>query len=311
MLAVEVADTGIGIAPEDQARIFDPFVQAGNTGKGEGTGLGLSITRRFLEFMGGSIVLRSAPGQGSVFRIELPVAEADESAVARPAPVRKRVLKLVPGQPDYRILIVEDRKENWMVLQRILESVGFQVKVAESGEEGVRLFTAWQPDLIWMDLRLPGIDGLEASRQIRQLQGGTRTKIVALSASAFSTDRDEVLAAGLDGFLRKPYRPEEIFDCMATLLDVAYVYAEQSASTELELPSARAALCEIPRELRENLAAAVVTLDSELIATAIARIAECDASLGVRLKSDADRYAYTKILEDLELLKDGKLSRSA
>ena len=309
VLAVEVADTGVGIAPEDQCRIFDPFVRGGNTGKGEGTGLGLSITRRFLELMGGSIAVRSNPGQGSLFRIELPVAEAHESAVAPPAPVPKRVLRLAPGQSDQRIMIVEDRKENWMVLQRILQGAGFQVQVAESGEGAVRLFTTWQPDLVWMDLRLPGIDGIEASRQIRQLQGGSETKIVGLSASAFSTDRDEVLAAGLDGFLRKPFRREEIFDCMATLLDVGYIYAEESTPSESDLPSAQGALSAISQELRDNLAEAVVTLDSERIAAAIARISEWDVRLGRTLTGYADKLTYTKILEDLESAGAGKFAQ--
>jgi signal transduction histidine kinase/CheY-like chemotaxis protein len=305
-LAVEVADTGIGIAPEDQARIFDAFVQAGNTDMVEGTGLGLSITRRFLELMGGRIGVRSTPGKGSNFRIELPVEEGDESVVAGPAPVRKRVLTLAPGQPVYRIMIVEDRKENWMVLHRILESVGFQVQVAQSGEQGVLMATDWQPHFVWMDLRLPGIDGIEASRQIRQLQRGSDTKIVALSASALSTERDEVLAAGLDGFLRKPFRPEEIFDCMAKLLHIEYVYAAESASAESEVPSARAALAAVPRELRDNLAEAVVTLDPERIATAIARISECDKSLGRTLASYAGKFSYSRIMEDLKSAGNGE-----
>ena len=205
-LILEVEDTGIGIAPEDQARIFDVFVQAGQTSTQKGTGLGLSITQQFVHMMGGSIHVESSIGKGSLFRVELPVQEAEESEAVAANDDRGQVVGLAPGQPDYRILIVEDKRENWLLLQRLLEDAGFQVQVAEDGAQGVEMFRTWQPHLIWMDIRLPVMGGLEATGRIRALEGGRRVKIVALTASAFAQQREEVLAAGLDDFLRKPYR---------------------------------------------------------------------------------------------------------
>src|SRR5204862_6420750 len=120
-----------------------------------------------------------------------------------------------PGQPDKRILIVEDQKENRVLLQRLLQEAGFQVRVAEDGAQAVEAFSAWRPHFIWMDLRLPVIGGLEAARRIRELDGGREVKIVAATASAFSSQREEVLAEGFDNFFRKPYRREEIIDYMA------------------------------------------------------------------------------------------------
>jgi signal transduction histidine kinase/ActR/RegA family two-component response regulator len=299
-LTLDVADTGIGIAPEDQIRIFDPFVQAGNKGARKGTGLGLAITRGFIQLMGGSIGLQSAPGKGSVFRVELPVEEIEESASVLKDNHPKRVVGLAPGQPDYRILIVEDKEENWMMLERILERVGFRVRVAENGEQSVDVFRSWRPHFIWMDLRLPGINGVEAAHRIREEEGGSEVKIVALTASAFATQRDVVLAAGLDGFLRKPYRSEEIFDCMARSLGIRYVYSEEGLPVEPIPFLPPASLDALPQKVREQLTEAIVRLDTASIAAAIDRVSDCDAALGRVLTCYADRFALTQVLDALQ-----------
>ncbi len=127
----------------------------------------------------------------------------------------RHVIGLEPGQPDYRILIV-DHRESWLLLLRLLQTVGFNVHVVEDGERAVEAFQAWRPHFIWMDIRLPVMSGLEAARRIRQIEGDVRdVKIVAATAPAFSSQREEVLKSGFDDFLRKSYRPREIFDCMS------------------------------------------------------------------------------------------------
>ena len=300
LLILEVEDTGIGIAPEDQAQIFDVFVQAGQLSAQKGTGLGLSITQQFVHLMGGSIHVESSLGKGSLFRAELPVQQAEESA-ALTADGRGQVVGLAPGQPGYRILIVEDKKENWLLLRRLLEDAGFQVQVAEDGAQGIELFRAWQPHLIWMDIRLPVMGGLEASREIRALEGGRLVKIVALTASAFAQQREEVLAAGLDDFLRKPYRREEIFDCMSRHLGLQYVYKE-GQRTRLAEPVATLrpeAISQLPETLRKELADALVRLDAGPIADAIGRVSQQDAQLGEGLSRLSSRFAYTEILNAL------------
>ena len=141
------------------------------------------------------------------------------------------MIGLEPGQPDYRVLIVEDQEENWLLLERLLQTVGFQVRVANDGRQGVEMFQMWRPHFIWMDIRLPVLSGSEAATRIRQLDGGEEVKIVAVTASAFTSQRDEVLKAGFDDFLRKPYRSQEVFDCMARHLGVRYRYgAGQTAA---------------------------------------------------------------------------------
>ena len=302
LLIFEVQDTGIGIAPEDQTRIFSPFVRVGKAATQNGTGLGLSITRQFVQMMGGTVRVYSTPGKGSLFRIEVPVERAEAPEVVTTQRGREPIIGLEPGQPEYRILIVEDQRENWLLLQRLLLDAGFQVQVAEDGAQGVEMFRTWKPHLIWMDLRLPVMGGMEAAREIRVLDGGRHAKIVALTASAFAQQREDVLAAGLDDFVRKPYRREEIFDCMARHLGVRYLHekARRGVPTHPITALRREALAKLPQQLRKELADAVVRLDPEPIVEVIGRVSKQDAQLGEVLAGCSKRFAYTEILSALE-----------
>ena len=305
LLVVDVEDTGIGIGPEDQARIFDPFVQAGGARTRKGTGLGLSISRRFVQLLGGSIHVESTLGQGSRFRVEVPVQFAEASEVMAETDSVDPVIGLESGQPDYRILIVEDQRENWLLLQRLLLMVGFQVRVAEDGGQAIEIFRIWRPHFIWMDVRLRVMGGLEAARSIRELDGGREVVIAAVTASAFDSQRQDVLAAGLDDFLRKPYRPREIFDCMARHLGVRYVRRTGPQATVNDVPATLRAenLAALPAALRDELERAVVSLDSKRIAQLVSQVSEQDASLGKTLRLLADRLSYSPILHALQSCK--------
>src|SRR5262249_724559 len=160
----EVQDTGIGISSDDQTRIFEPFVQVGKLSMQKGTGLGLAITKKFVELMGGTIRVESAPGKGSLFHLEVPVLTLEASEIPASAVPKGRCGGLESGQPEYRVLIVEDQEENWLLLQRLLENAGFHVKVAEEGASGIEKFLTWRPHFIWMDWRLPDVNGLEVAR---------------------------------------------------------------------------------------------------------------------------------------------------
>ncbi len=299
LLIVDVEDTGIGIAAEDQARIFDPFVQAGNARSVKGTGLGLSITRSFVKLLGGGVSVESEVGRGSRFRVEIPARPATAEEVAAPAAGLREVLSLAPEQPEFRILVVEDHEANWILLNRLLQEVGFLVRVVENGEQAIEAFLEWRPHFIWMDLRLPGISGMEAAKQIRALDGGQDVRIVAVTGSTFSSQREEVLAAGFDGFLRKPYRPREIFDSMASLLGAGYLYRERVAA---EAPGALspADLAALPKSLRDDLAEALISLDAERIAAVVARVADQDPAIASILRRFTASYAYTPILDALQ-----------
>ncbi|WP_231914839.1 PAS domain S-box protein [Methylomonas sp. DH-1] len=298
-LLIEVEDTGPGIAETDRQRIFEPFVQIGQDADGKGTGLGLSITRQFVQLMNGSIGLESSVGKGSLFRIELPLRVAETAAGSTPqaAAAEREVLALAPGQPEYRILIVEDQIDNQLLLSWLLETVGFRIQLAENGRDGVALFQSWQPHLIWMDRQMPVMDGLQAAQTIRALPGGDAVKIIGVSASAFAEQRDEILAAGMNEFIGKPYRPAEIYDCLARQLGVRYLYSDAPAAA---MPTLAAdSLAALAPALRRELELALKSLESERIADAIGRIKAYDNQLAAALAVLADNYNYPAILKAL------------
>ena len=227
-LIFEVEDTGPGISPEELPEIFDAFYQSetGRTAR-EGTGLGLTISRQFVHLMGGEIDVTSQPGQGSCFRFDVQVrvapGEAADAWVTRPV---QRVIGLEPSQPSYRLLVAEDSETNRELLTKLLEPIGFEVRETSNGLEATEVWEQWQPHLIWMDMRMPVMDGYEATRRIKASPGGEATIIIALTASAFEEDREKILATGCDDFVRKPFREEEMFDLLTKHLGVRYVYEE-------------------------------------------------------------------------------------
>ncbi|MFC1626245.1 ATP-binding protein [Pseudomonadota bacterium] len=304
-LEVEVEDTGIGITPEDQKQVFEPFAQLGDQGASKGTGLGLTITRQFIQMMGGSISLESTPGKGSLFRFELPLNEAKESDISKlPQADKGEVAGLTPGQTDYRILIIEDQLENQLLLTKLLEDVGFQVKLAENGELGVHLFQSWQPHFIWMDRRMPVMDGMEATRRIRELPNGKKVKIVAVTASAFAEERKKMLEAGMDDYVRKPFRASEIYHCMAKHLGVEYLYQSAPAPEEQGASLLTPEMLEgLPESLRGELIEALVILDSKRIDALIRQVAAHDPALQKNLRRLAGDLDYSTILNALRGLK--------
>jgi signal transduction histidine kinase/ligand-binding sensor domain-containing protein/CheY-like chemotaxis protein len=303
LLRFEVEDTGIGIAREDEERIFQPFEQVASGGRQKGTGLGLAITRQVIELMGGSIELKSTPGKGSCFKVELTL-DRTEKFETKPFG-RERILGLEPDQPEHRILIVEDEPENWMVLQRLLENAGFQVRVAENGENALAIFRQWRPQFIWMDLRMPGMNGIEAVQRIRVLEGGRDAKIVAVTASGFESQRNDVLASGLDDYVRKPYRPDEIFQCMARHLGIRYRCAHAPLQPEAQISAlSPVAIALLPAALRIKLRNALMTLDSKVISETINEVAEHDAVLGSVLAQYANTCSYSPILNAVNAVKE-------
>jgi len=196
---------------------------------------------------------------------------------------------------------VEDKKENWVLLQRILEDAGFLVQVAEDGAQGIEVFRTWRPHLIWMDVRLSAMGGLEATSRIRALEGGRQVKIVALSASVFAYQREEVLAAGLDDFVRKPYRREELFACMARHLGVQYIYQESPPERPAEPVDELQpeAIARLPQALRKELEHALLQLEAGPIGEVIDRVSQQDPLLGEALRRRAKRFAYTELLKAL------------
>ncbi len=299
-LLIEVEDSGVGISPEDQQLIFEPFTQLSGQGVAKGTGLGLTITHQFVEMMGGSISLESTLGKGSLFRVVLPLMEAKESDISRPEQIEMgEVVGIAPNQPEYRILIVEDQRDNQLLLARLLEAVGFHIKIAENGEQGVQLFQSWHPHFIWMDRRMPVMDGMEATRRIRELPGGKEVKIVAVTASVFTEELNKMLAVGMDDNVRKPFRASEIYDCMGKHLGVKYIYDGAPELQEQDVRLTPDMLEGLPDALRCELIEALENLDRDHINKVIKKVAIHDETLQKKLSQIAGGFDYPAILQVL------------
>jgi PAS domain S-box-containing protein len=201
-LRFEFEDTGLGIDEETIGRLFERFQQADatTTRRFGGSGLGLAITRKLAELMGGLVGVRSTPGEGSTFWLEIPA-----SAAAGPQAAPAEIGAVLDG---LRMLVVEDNATNRMIAVKILESLGASVDTAEDGEQGVAAAARGGFDLILMDIQMPGIDGIEATRRIRALASPVaRTPVLALTANVLTHQRDVYLAAGMSGVVGKPVSP--------------------------------------------------------------------------------------------------------
>ena len=217
----EVSDTGVGVPPEAQANIFEPFQQGPGVRGHGGTGLGLTIARRQVELMGGELELRSVPGVGTVFYFTVPLPGASYSRLTVGADPLREVERLAEGY-EVRALVVDDIRENREVLSTMLAAVGCEITLAENGRQALEVVAISRPDIVFMDMRLPEIDGMEATRRIVRDYGQSGLKVVATSASALEHERELYLRAGCDDFVAKPFRCERVYGCLKNLLGVEF-----------------------------------------------------------------------------------------
>jgi PAS domain S-box-containing protein len=303
-MSASVEDTGPGVTEQEHEKLFEPFSQAkrGQTTL-EGTGLGLAISRKCARLMGGDVTCSSIPGTGSIFRFEIPIAIGNAGvAVRRSAP--RRVAAIRAGQDAPRILVVDDQYENRDWLMKLLRSVGFSVREAENGEAAVRGWEEWNPRLILMDVHMPVMDGLAATRRIKADPRGKETAIIALTASAMQEDRRSVSQSGADDFLSKPCQEDELFEKIRTVLDIAYDYEESDvdvpSAAEVPLPPGK--LGELPLELVKELLDATASGNKRLLDQLIVKVGETnDANFAESLQALADKYEYdtlTRLMEE-------------
>jgi PAS domain S-box-containing protein len=308
-LSAQVEDTGLGIAAEEQTGLFRPFVQSqsGRNLQG-GTGLGLAISQQFIRLMGGQITLVSEVGKGSTFHFEVPVRAADAEFISKRMGTR-RVTGLQSTQPAPRILIVDDEPYNRGWLTRLLKIIGFSMQEAENGAEAIRLWQEWKPDLILMDVRMPVMDGLEATRRIRQHPGGTEIAIIALTASALNDDRHAIMQSGVNDFLSKPCQEDELLQKMQACLNITYLYDDAAAPRNDSGANAGSGsksaaiqdlLQEMPPELARDLQLAIQNGDKGRLDQLIEQVGEWDVAISHALKDLADRYEYDALTRLLE-----------
>lgn len=321
-ITFEVKDTGVGIAADELEKLFKPFVQTASGQRvQQGTGLGLTITHQFVRLMGGEVTVISrgkafTPGMplrefldettGTTFKFDIPVGMADASENEN-QPHSRRVVALAPNQPQYRILVVDDRDYNRQLLIKLLKPLGFEVQEATNGTEAIEIWESYSPHLIWMDMRMPVMDGYEATKRIKSTTNGQATAVIALTASVWEEEKAVILSAGCDDFVRKPFHKETIFDMMAKHLGVRYIYQEQ------ESPSRPANVAEEPFNLADLLAAmphkwvvklheAALDADAELVSQILEEVPESHALVRQTCKGWVKKFQFEKILDLTEPL---------
>ncbi|MEM9215733.1 MAG: ATP-binding protein [Cyanobacteria bacterium P01_F01_bin.150] len=238
VLTFSVTDSGPGIAPDELQHLFDAFDQGQQGKKQGGTGLGLAISQSFVQLMKGEIQVQSQLGHGSQFRFDLPVEVV--AAVGKTPASLSTVADITVNHPDYRILVVENDQNSRLLMMQLLIGMGFSVQAVNNGQEALDHCQQWYPHLIWMDFKMPIMDGCEATRQIKQwaatqspaqwdveLQSPANLPqefpiVIALTANTFETERQRMLAAGCSDFVSKPIQRELILQKLSDYLGIGY-----------------------------------------------------------------------------------------
>lgn len=314
LLSFEITDTGRGISPEELSKLFQPFVQT-ETGMAaaEGTGLGLVICRKYVRLLGGEITVSSQPNVGTTFKFQIaikPVKSTEHFAAQTGSP---RVLAIAPNQPPYRILVADDQATNRELLTTMLSSVGFEVREATNGQEAVEISTRFEPHLIWMDLRMPILDGSEATQQIKATCKGSLPTIIAVTASVFEEDKAAILSAGYDDFLIKPIQESKVFEKISKHLGVSYIYEEMTSILNDQLRSRENQwnnLRKLSTSLICELEYATLALDDERLNRLVSKIPSECGELEQIIRVCLENFDYYTILEAIKSAKAERFAHS-
>jgi CheY-like chemotaxis protein len=301
-LRFEVEDTGPGISAENKEKIFHPFIQLNqSTSPLGGVGLGLAICSQYVSALGGTIKVEDGRNaMGSVFLVEIDVKTIQkepgiiQSNLSTPIGVKDRENK-------YKLLSAEDNPDNRRLLKSILEPFQFEIREAVNGLEALNYFEEWKPDLIWMDVRMPIMDGLQATKKIKETEQGKRTKIVVLTAHALEEERLEIIQSGCDEFIRKPYNEAEIYNALSKHLNIEFIYSKDSNNEKRSGERViKEELHRLPKDLLLEFAKAIESLDykeCELISDQIGKI---NYKLSLGLKDMIKNMRFEELLNLIE-----------
>jgi CheY-like chemotaxis protein len=297
-----VKDNGIGIAPEELKNLFEAFSQTSSGRESqEGTGLGLVISRQFVQLMGGDIKISSELNKGSCFSFTITVKCAEELATEKPID-KRQVIALAPHQATYKILVVDDKEINRQLMDKLLSPLGFELKEAANGKEAIAIWEEWQPHLIWMDMRMPVMDGYDATRHIKAEVKGSATAVIALTASVLEEERAIVLSAGCDDFVRKPFREHLIFEMLTKHLGVQFVYEDSQTDglNQVEQTLTTQHFQLMPQEWLLKLSEAALEADGQQMLELIQEIPATEAFLAKNLTQKIRQFQFEQILDFIE-----------
>ena len=301
-LQFTVKDTGVGIAPEEIDKLFEAFAQteSGKQSK-QGTGLGLTITRQFIQLMGGDIAVESELGIGTTFTFDLKVNLAKKEEV-NPKNFQLYPIGLQPNQPQYKILIVDDEELNRQLLTQILKPLNFEIKEGNNGQEAIEIWESWQPDLIFMDLKMPIMNGDDATKFIRTKENQNNTKIVAISAGVLQEKVPNILASGCNDLISKPFDNLEIFESLHKHLGVQYIYQEQKEVKEKKIYKLTTEdFQQMPQTWLSKVYNSAEELDEDVILELVEEISD-NMSLAEGLTQLVEGYQFREILNLIQPL---------
>lgn len=299
-LIIEIEDTGSGIAEDEISSLFQIFEQTESGLQEGGTGLGLALSQKFSKLLGGDITYKNLAGSGSCFVLSIPVETGAASDVHGIA-VSRQIVGLKVDEGPLRVLIVDDKKDNRVFLAEILEFEDFELRQAIDGAEAIHCFEEWRPHLILMDLRMPGIDGYEATQRIRSMEGGMETRIIIVTATAFEGDMNLLLNSGADDHIRKPFRINEVYEMIGRYVPVHYVYDTELPLVEKEsMEIYRGVLGQMPDELMKSLKHATINAQLDILLDLIDKIGEKNENLAERLRELANNFQYEALLSLFE-----------
>ncbi len=300
-LTFQVEDSGIGITAEDIQTLFQVFQQAPGGIKEGGSGLGLAISQRFARMLGGQINAASEPGVGSCFSLEIMVREDKSAQPGRKTP-RHKISGIKDPVGTFRILVVDDVQESRELITSLLTPVGFEIIEASDGREAFDIWNKVHPHLIIMDIRMPVMNGLEATVKIRETDNGNQVPIIAATASAFEEERQTILNAGMNGYLRKPIQEQDLFDLVAQCLGIEYTYHSSETlrdefalgMTSPEFPANE--FNTIPEDVRGQMISACISADLDSLLDGVEQIIPKHSHAAARLQELADKLQYDDIL---------------
>jgi CheY-like chemotaxis protein len=300
-----VRDTGCGIDREEQALIFEEFKQAA-AGRHQmsGAGLGLALSRHYARLMGGDLSVESTPGAGSLFTFRFKVQAAMGEPRFQQADTH-RIAQLVGDTPPPRLLVVDDDEANRDMLMKLLELAGFDVRVANDGEDACSTARAWKPDAVLLDKRMPGQPCVETIRRLKDLPGETPPSVLLVTADVMQEPAEEMALYKADGFIAKPIQPDVLFSELQRLLKLTYTSRVERDPVAVIDPSVESSLARwLPGGVRGRMCDAI---DRGDIAELKRHIDGCTSGfplLARQLRYLADRFAYDRLLELLNERKE-------